>query len=63
VVLRGTAQKAHIIMILTNIQRSITDCRSTSSMVGLGESDSQDRARDAVLEALNSPLLDALMRS
>ncbi|HUR63616.1 MAG: cell division protein FtsZ [Thermoplasmata archaeon] len=28
------------------------------AMIGLGESDSQDRARDAVLEALNSPLLD-----
>jgi cell division protein FtsZ len=28
------------------------------AMIGLGESDTQDRARDAVLEALNSPLLD-----
>jgi cell division protein FtsZ len=28
------------------------------AMIGLGESDSEDRARDSVLEALNSPLLD-----
>ena len=28
------------------------------AMIGLGESDSQDRARDSELEALNSPLLD-----
>ncbi len=28
------------------------------AMIGLGESDGEDRAREAVLEALNSPLLD-----
>jgi cell division protein FtsZ len=28
------------------------------AMIGLGESDGEERARDAVLEALNSPLLD-----
>ncbi len=32
--------------------------RGGVAMIGLGESDSEDRARDSVLEALNSPLLD-----
>ena len=32
--------------------------RGGVAMIGLGESDGQDRAREAVLEALNSPLLD-----
>jgi cell division protein FtsZ len=32
--------------------------RGGVAMIGLGESDTEDRARDSVLEALNSPLLD-----
>jgi cell division protein FtsZ len=32
--------------------------RGGVAMIGMGESDSEDRARDAVLEALSSPLLD-----
>ena len=32
--------------------------RGGVAMIGIGESDSEDRARDAVLEALSSPLLD-----
>src|SRR5688572_15191079 len=32
--------------------------RGGVAMIGLGESDGDDRAREAVLEALNSPLLD-----
>jgi cell division protein FtsZ len=32
--------------------------RGGVAMIGLGESDSQDRARDSVMEALESPLLD-----
>ncbi|HLF16128.1 MAG TPA: cell division protein FtsZ [Candidatus Thermoplasmatota archaeon] len=32
--------------------------RGGVAMIGLGESDGEDRAREAVLEALNSPLLD-----
>jgi cell division protein FtsZ len=32
--------------------------RGGVAMIGLGDSDSEDRARDSVLEALNSPLLD-----
>jgi len=32
--------------------------RGGVAMIGMGESDSEDRARDSVLEALNSPLLD-----
>jgi cell division protein FtsZ len=32
--------------------------RGGVAMIGLGEADTEDRARDSVLEALNSPLLD-----
>jgi cell division protein FtsZ len=32
--------------------------RGGVAMIGMGESDSEDRARDAVIEALSSPLLD-----
>lgn len=37
--------------------RTIMD-RGGVAMIGLGESDGQDRAREAVMEALSSPLLD-----
>jgi cell division protein FtsZ len=45
------------------VNRDFADLRTIMkrggvAMIGLGESDGDDRAREAVLEALNSPLLD-----